>query len=127
MNEQNSSDIFDIQSSIRKWVSIDNEYKKLYSQITLLREKKRTIEENIFNHYDSRNVKYPLINISDGRLSFIQLKQQNMISYKFLEDCFKEFFKDYENGSSIENELIELIKLKRTFKTNKLIKRSYTT
>ena len=127
MNEQNNNGIFDIQSNIRKWVSIDNEYKKLYSQISLLREEKQTIEENIFNHYDSRNVKYPLINISDGRLSLIQLKQQNIISYKFLEDCFKEFFKDYENSNSIEHELIELIKLKRTFKINKLIKRSYKT
>ena len=127
MNEQAKSYDGTIQTSIKNWVAFYNEYNKLYSQISLLREEKHTIEENIFNHYDSRNVKYPLINISDGRLSLIQLKQQNIISYKFLEDCFKEFFKDYENSKSIENELMELIKSKRTFKTNNLIKRTYKT
>lgn len=123
-NQSQSPSIFDIQNNIRRWVSIDNEYKKLYSQISLLREEKNTIEEHIFHYYDSNNAKYPLINISDGKLSLIQLRQYNVLSYKFLEDCFKEFFKDYENNKSIENELIDFIKSNRTFKTNKLIKRT---
>ena len=127
MNEQNNCITIDIQSSIKKWVALDNQYKKLYSQISLLREEKNNIEESIFYHYDSKNAKYPLINISDGKLSLTQLKQYNVLSYKFLEDCFKEFFKDYENSKSIENELMELIKSKRTFKTNNLIKRTYKT
>jgi hypothetical protein len=92
-----------------------------------LRESKHAIETNVFNHYDIKNMKYPLINISDGKLSLIQYKQYNMLSYKFLEDCFKEFFKDYENSDAIEKELIEFIRSKRSFKTNKLIRRSYNT
>lgn len=127
MNEQNNGNNLDIQSSIKKWVALDNQYKKLYSQISLLREEKNNIEEHIFNYYDSKNASYPLINISDGRLSLAQFKQYNVLSYKFLEDCCKEFFKDYENNKSIEKELIEFIKSKRTFKTNNLIKRTYKT
>ena len=128
MNEhQNQSLGFDIQSSIKNWVALDNQYKKLYSQISLLREEKNNIEEHIFNYYDSKNANYPLINISDGRLSLTQLKQYNVLSFKFLEDCFKEFFEDYENSKSIEKELIEFIKDKRSFKTNNLIKRTYKT
>ena len=127
MNEQNNGNNLDIQSSIKKWVALDNQYKKLYSQISLLREEKNNIEEHIFNYYDSKNASYPLINICDGRLSLAQFKQYNVLSYKFLEDCFKEFFKDYENNKSIEKELIEFIKSKRTFKTNNLIKRTYKT
>jgi hypothetical protein len=44
MNEQTSRNNIDIQNSIRRWVNIDNEYKKLYSQISLLREEKHAIE-----------------------------------------------------------------------------------
>lgn len=117
----------DIQSNIKRWVSLDNEYKKLYSQISLLRKEKHNIEEFVFNHYDKQNMAYPLINISDGRLSLTQYKQYNMLSFAFLEECFKEFFKDYENNNALENELIEFIKNKRTFKINKLIKRGYNT
>ena len=126
-NEQNDGANVDIQNSIKKWVALDNQYKKLYSQISLLREEKNNIEERIFYYYDSKNASYPSINISDGKLSLAQLKQYNMLSYKFLEDCFKEFFTDYENSKSIEKELIEFIKSKRTFKTNNLIKRTYKT
>uniref|UniRef100_A0A6C0KTG9 Uncharacterized protein n=1 Tax=viral metagenome TaxID=1070528 RepID=A0A6C0KTG9_9ZZZZ len=125
MNEQAKSYDGTIQNSIKTWVALDNQYKKLYSQISLLREEKNNIEEQIFNYYDSKNANYPLINISDGKLSLTQMKQYNMLSFKFLEDCFKEFFTDYENCKSIENELIEFIKSKRTFKTNNLIKRTY--
>ena len=126
-NENNDDSNVDIQNSIKKWVALDNQYKKLYSQISLLREEKNNIEERIFYYYDSKSASYPSINISDGKLSLAQLKQYNMLSYKFLEDCFKEFFTDYENSKSIEKELIEFIKSKRTFKTNNLIKRTYKT
>ncbi len=125
MSMLNEAGNIDIPNSIKKWVTLDNEYKKLYSQLLILRENKHNIEETVFNHYDSQNMKYPLINISDGKLSLAQLKQYNIISFTFLEECFKEFFKDYENSDLIENELIEFIKSKRTFKTNKLIKRAY--
>lgn len=127
MNEQNKLCELDIQNGIKKWVGLDNQYKKLYAQISQIREEKNNIEESIFNYYNSKNCNYPLINISDGKLILTQLKQYNVLSYKFLEDCFKEFFKDYENGKSIENELIDFIKSKRTFKTNNSIKRTYKT
>ena len=127
MNEQNKLCELDIQNGIKKWVGLDNQYKKLYAQISQVREEKNNIEESIFNYYNLKNCNYPLINISDGKLILTQLKQYNVLSYKFLEDCFKEFFKDYENGKSIENELIEFIKSKRTFKTNNSIKRTYKT
>ena len=127
MNEQNKLCELDIQNGIKKWVGLDNQYKKLYAQISQIREEKNNIEESIFNYYNLKNCNYPLINISDGKLILTQLKQYNVLSYKFLEDCFKEFFKDYENGKSIENELIDFIKSKRTFKTNNSIKRTYKT
>ena len=127
MNEENNISVFDVQTGIKKWVGLDNQYKKLYAQISLLREEKNNIEKHIFNYYDSKNASYPLINISDGKLILTRLKQCNMLSYKFLEDCFKEFFTDYENSKSIENELIDFIKSKRTFKTINSIKRTYKT
>ena len=78
MNEQNkSSDSdFDIQNGIKRWVVLDNQYKKLYSQISLLRKEKNVIEDHIFNYYDSKNSKYPLINISDGKLSLTHLNMK---------------------------------------------------
>ena len=115
----------DIISEIKLWVAIDNQYKKAYHQVIKLRDERDSTSTRIFNHYDSRNVKYPLINISDGKLCLTKLTQSKILSFKFLEECFNEFFKDYENNNTIVEELIEFIKSKRTFNTSKYIKRTY--
>lgn len=113
-----------IEDSIKKWVVLDNQHKKLNSQITKLRDEKNDLTKDIITYYDLKNAKYPNINISDGKLSFIQQKQPNALSLKFLEQCFEEFFKNYDSNS-IKEELIEFIKSKRTHNISINIKRVY--
>ena len=113
-----------IEDSIKKWVLLDNQHKKLNSQIITLRDEKNELTKNIINYYDSKNANYPNINISDGKLSFIQQKQVNALSIKFLEQCFEEFFKN-SDSSSIKEELIEFIKSKRTHNISTNIRRIY--
>jgi hypothetical protein len=113
-----------IEDSIKKWVVLDNQHKKLNSQITKVRDEKNDLTKDIITYYDLKNAKYPNINISDGKLSFIQQKQPNALSLKFLEQCFEEFFKNYDSNS-IKEELIEFIKSKRTHNISTNIKRVY--
>jgi hypothetical protein len=113
-----------IEDSIKKWVVLDNQHKKLNNQIITLRDEKNSLTKNIISHYDSKNANYPNINISDGKLSFIEQKQTNPLSLKFLEQCFEEFFENYDS-SSIKDELIEFIKSKRTHTISKNIRRVY--
>ena len=113
-----------IEDIIKKWVVLDNQHKKLNSQITKLRDENNDLTKDIITYYDSKNAKYPNINISDGKLSFIQQKQPNALSLKFLEQCFEEFFKNYDSNS-IKEELIEFIKSKRTHNISTNIKRVY--
>jgi hypothetical protein len=111
-----------IEDSIKKWVVLDNQHKKLNSQITKLRDEKNELTKNIITYFDLKNAKYPNINISDGKLSFIEQKQTNPLSIKFLEQCFEDFFENY-NLVSIKEELIEFIKSKRTYNSAINIKR----
>jgi hypothetical protein len=113
-----------IEDCIKKWVVLDNQHKKLNNQIITLRDEKNSLTKNIISHYDLNNANYPNINISDGKLSFIEQKQTNPLSLKFLEQCFEEFFENYDS-SSIKDELIEFIKSKRTHTISKNIKRVY--
>jgi len=113
-----------IEDSIKKWVVLDTQHKKLNSQITKVRDEKNDLTKDIITYYDSKNAKYPNINISDGKLSFIQQNQANALSLKFLEQCFDEFFKNYDTNS-IKEELIEFIKSKRTHNITTNIKRVY--
>lgn len=113
-----------IEDSIKKWVVLDNQHKKLNGQITKIRDEKNDLTKDIIMYYDLKNAKYPNINISDGKLSFIEQKQTNPLSLKFLEQCFDEFFKT-SNKDSIKEELIEFIKSKRTHNINTNIRRVY--
>ena len=113
-----------IEESIKKWVVLDNQHKKLNSQITKLRDEKNELTRNIINYYDSKNAKYPNINISDGKLNFIEQKVTANLSLKFLEQCFDDFFKT-SNTDSLKEELIEFIKSKRTHNISTNIKRVY--
>ena len=113
-----------IEDSIKKWVVLDNLHKKLNNQIAKVRDEKNDLTKNIINYYDLKNTKYPNINISDGKLSFVEQKIANPLSLKFLELCFEEFFENYDSNS-IKEELIQFIKSKRTHNINTNIKRVY--
>jgi diacylglycerol kinase family enzyme len=110
-----------IEEDIKRWVVLDNNHKKINEQAKSVREEKNSISTDIFNYFTEKNIKSPTINISDGRLNFVETKQANIISLKFLDECFKEYFDDDAKSS----ELIEFIKSKRTFVSTPSIKRNY--
>jgi hypothetical protein len=120
-----------IEENIKRWVILDNQLKQLNSQIQLLRDEKNDLTNNLIEHFDNANKKFPIINISDGKLSFIQVKQPNALSYKFLEQCLSNYFNTNTNTNTNTNitinskMLIDYIKLNRTYTINKTIKRVY--
>ena len=110
-----------LEENIQKWVVLDNNQRKINEQIKEIRNKKNELSNNILHHFSSNNMKVPTINISDGKLNFIEVKQANVLSYKFLEDCFNEYFSDdYKT-----RELLDFIKNKRTYTNAQSIKRLY--
>ena len=115
-----------IEDKIKKWVMLDNQVKQLYNQMQLLKDEKNELTNSLIEHFDKANKKYPIINISDGKLSFVEVKQPNALSYKFLEQCLIDYFKTNANGANNNIKVImELIKSKRTYTLNKTIKRVY--
>ena len=117
-----------IEDKIKKWVMLDNQVKQLYNKMQLLKNEKNELTNSLIEHFDNANKKYPIINISDGKLSFVEVKQPNALSYKFLEQCLIDYFKINSNNNGANNNIkliLELIKSKRTYTLNKTIKRVY--
>tara|TARA_B100000287_G_C20537316_1_gene743255 strand:- start:116 stop:457 length:342 start_codon:yes stop_codon:yes gene_type:complete len=110
-----------IEENIKKWVVLDNKCKNLNNEIKSLRNEKNEITHILINEFERKNTNFPTINISDGKLSLINTKIGNVISYNFLLECFNDFFKDDEQA----NELLEFIKSKRTYNNVSNIKRIY--
>jgi hypothetical protein len=122
-----------IEDKIKRWVVLDNQAKQLISQLQLLKDEKEELTNHLIEHFDNANKKYPIINISDGKLNFIQVKQPNGLSYKFLERCFIEYFSKNANGTNANGtnananvkSLLDFIKSNRTYNISKTIKRVY--
>ena len=110
-----------LEENIKKWVVLDNQQKKLNEQVKDLRDKKNDLKKNIITNFSEKNIKSPIIKISDGRLSLIETQHANVISFKFLLDSFKEYFDDEIEA----NKLLDFVKSKRTFTNVSSIKRIY--
>ena len=110
-----------LQDNIKSWVSKDNEIKKLNEKIQELRKNRDTYSNNILTYVETNNMYNNKIKISDSILQFSSVKQQQTLSYKFLEYCAQEYFLNDKKTQ----EFIEFVKSKRETKYVNIIKRDY--
>ena len=83
-----------------------------------LRESKVDLEENIQDFASSTNLK--TVKISDGELKFVQVKETQTLTFKYLENCLTELFNEEKS-----KEIIEYIKQNREVKQTTELKRFY--
>ena len=111
----------EFQKNIQDWVTIDNKIKNLQQNVKELRMTKSILTDNIFNYAENNNLQNAVIQISDGKLKFQNVKSTSPLTFGFLKQCLNECIHDTDQV----DELIKYIKSKRTTKTNYDIKRSY--
>ena len=111
----------DFQTNIQQWVNIDNKIKKLSSELKEFRNNKHELTRNNFTYAESNNLENAVIQISDGKLKFQNIKTTNPLTFSFIESCLKDLIEDETKVKDI----IKYIKQKRVPKYNYDIKRSY--
>ena len=107
------------ENQIQQWVQIDNQLKELNEKTKTLREKRNTLEENITNYVSSNNLSNATVNISDGKLKFVNTRVPETLTFKYLEKTLNEVIK---NESQVKI-IMEHIKQKRNIKIVSEIKR----
>lgn len=110
-----------LQQNIKGWVTNDNEIKKLNEKIQELRKNRDSYSNNILNYVETNNMHNNKVRINDSVLHFTSVKQQQTLSYKFLETCAQLYFLNEEKTQ----EFIEFVKSKREPKYVNIIKRDY--
>jgi len=108
------------EQNIQQWVAIDNQMKILNEKMKELRDKKNTLTNQINNHVETEQFSGS-INISDGQLRFVKVKETQQLTFKYLETCLGEIIKNEEQVKKI----VEYIKNKREVKYVPEIKRFY--
>lgn len=107
------------ENQIQQWVQLDNQLKIINDRAKELREKRNDLENTITNYASSNNLSNSMIQISDGRLKFVNTKVQEPLTFKYLEKTLSEVIK---NESQV-NLIMEHIKQKRGVKIVPEIKR----
>jgi len=109
------------EEKIQKWVLIDNQQRLLTNKTKQLRDQKNTLEEEIFQHISSNNLTNSNLNISDGKLKFVNVKQTQPTTLKYIEQCLLKCIKNEEHVKQI----MTYIKETRIVKYTQDIKRFY--
>jgi hypothetical protein len=107
------------ENQIQQWVQIDNQLKDLSEKVKNLRDKRNTLEENITTYVSTNNLSNATVNISDGKLKFVNTRVPETITFKYLEKTLGEVIK---NESQVKL-IMEHIKVKRNIKIVPDIKR----
>ena len=109
------------EQNIQSWVTIDNEIKKMNEKIKGLRDQKNDLSNDILIYIKDNNLDNATIKISDGKLRFMNVKQQTPLTYKFIQECL---LKSIKNQEQVEL-LMTFIKEQRESKIQTEIKRNY--
>ena len=109
------------QEQIKGWVSLDNQLKILNDKVRVIRDERNNIGEQITNYVETENLQNATVEISDGKLKFLNNKVIQPLSFKLLESFLNEII--YQEQAKT---IIKYIKTKREVKNVNDIKRSYT-
>ena len=108
------------EKSIQQWVQIDNQIKKYADATKELRAKKSELGGKILEIATEENHLQSQVNISDGKLRFVESKQTAPITIGFLKTCLSEIISE----EKVE-QIMEHIKSRREVKVVSEIKRTY--
>ena len=110
------------EDGVRQWVKYDDELKRAQDVTRELREKRGSVALSLHEYISTHpQLKTATINISDGRLRFIETQTTQSLTFKFLEESLSEIITNKETVDKIMHH----IKNKRTSKTTSDIKRYY--
>ena len=109
------------QKNIQDWVTVDNKIKNLNNQVKELRSNRNQLTNNIFTYAESNNLENAVIQISDGKLKFQNVKQTSPLTFKLVKEVLDECINNDEDVLA----LMTAIKNKRETKFSYYIKRSY--
>ena len=107
--------------NIKKWVTIDEEIKRLNIELKNKRNDRSLILNNIIDYKNANNLDGKVIKYNSEMLKFIKSRQYQAITYDFIKTCLNEIIEDQDQV----NFIISYMKEKRSYKNVEDIKRFY--
>ena len=111
----------EFQTNIQNWVSLDNKIKAMNEEIKALRQNRTNLTNHIFDYAESNNLENAVIQISDGKLKFQNVKHTSPLTFKFVKEVLDECI----GNDDTVNKIIKIMKTKRETKYSYDIRRTY--
>ena len=111
----------EFQKNIQNWVTLDNQIKTLNQQVKELRVNRNSLTGTIFNYAESNNLENAVVQISDGKLKFQNVKQTSPLTWGLVKETLTECL----NDDTAVDKIIKIMKSKRDIKYSYDIKRTY--
>ena len=109
------------EQHLQQWVTIDNQIKVLNDRMKELRDKKNTLSQTMNTHIETNNLINTSVQLSDGQLRFVNVKETQPLTFKYLDTCLREIIKNEDQV----NKIVYYIKNKREVNYVPEIKRLY--
>lgn len=110
-----------LETKIKRWVELDNKIKLTSEEVRDIRTEKSVINDEILEIVEEKQLSKATVNISDGKLKFVQLKHTAPLTLTYIEKCLSDLI---TNGKQVE-QIMTYIKKNRETKTTMDIKRIY--
>lgn len=93
-----------IEENLEEWVNIDNQIKKLNERLSILKEQRKAILDNIFENNNIESDKI-IANLSDSKLKIVKTKVTQSLTFTYLENCLNEIITSPEQVETIMNHI----------------------
>ena len=110
-----------LETKIKRWVELDNKIKLTSDEVRDIRTEKSVINDEILEIVEEKQLSKATVNISDGKLKFVQSKHTAPLTLAYIEKCLSNLI---TNGNQVE-QIMTYIKKNRETKTTLDIKRVY--
>ena len=89
------------ESNIQRWVMIDNQIKVHTDKIKQLRDEKNALGTVAREQAESNGYKDSVIQITDGRLRFIETRVAEPLSFRYIDEAITNIFPNPESREKI--------------------------
>jgi hypothetical protein len=93
------------EENIQQWVALDNQMKLLNEKIKEIREKKSRLYDKMTPYIEQHNLNNASVQISDGKLRFVNTKVYVPLSFRYIEKSLGEVIRNEGQVKQIVNYL----------------------
>jgi hypothetical protein len=102
----------DFQNDLKNWYILDNKFRDLSLQLNIIKNEKNEIKNKITEFIQINNLEKKSIKIDNTQFRFVNQKQIQPLTFKFLKECLDDCI---QNSEQVD-QLIDYIKSKREIK-----------